>query len=65
MRRLDTEFQPRRSSPLAWSLLAVGSAMVAGLVLLQQSLQAEQVEREASVHNWSSNWAVARPPSHR
>lgn len=51
MRHLDLEFQPRRSSPLAWSLLAVGSAMVAGLVLLQHSLQAEQVEREASVYS--------------
>lgn len=50
MRRLDLEFQPRRRSPLAWSLLAVASAMVAGLVLVQQSLQAEQVEVEASVH---------------
>ena len=51
MRRLDLEFQPRRTSPLAWSLLALGSAVVVGLVLLQQSLQAEQVEREASVHS--------------
>ena len=51
MRRLDLEFQPRRNGPLAWSLLAVASATVAGLVLLQQSLQAEQVEREASVHS--------------
>lgn len=50
MRRLDLEFQPRRNGPLAWSLLAVASATVAGLVLLQQSLQAEQVEVEASVH---------------
>ncbi|MNH12146.1 hypothetical protein D3C76_1037380 [compost metagenome] len=51
MRRLDLEFQPRRSSPLAWSLLAVGSAVVAVLVLLQQQLQVEQVELEASVHS--------------
>ncbi|MFJ4455817.1 PilN domain-containing protein [Pseudomonas sp. NPDC089392] len=50
MRRLDLEFQPRRNSPLAWSLLALGSAVVIGLVLLQQSLQAEQVDLEASVH---------------
>ena len=51
MRRLDLEFQPRRTSPLAWSLLALGSAVVVGLVLLQQSLQAEQVDLEASVHS--------------
>lgn len=51
MRRLDLEFQPRRSGPLAWSLLALGGAVVAGLVLLQQSLQAEQVDLEARVHN--------------
>ena len=50
MRRLDLEFQPRRSSPLAWSLLALGAAVVAALVLLQQHLQAEQVELEARVH---------------
>ncbi|WP_336334152.1 pilus assembly protein [Pseudomonas putida] len=51
MRRLELEFQPRRSGPLAWSLLALGGAVVAGLVLLQQSLQAEQVDLEARVHN--------------
>ncbi len=51
MRRLELEFQPRRSGPLAWSLLALGCAMVAGLVLLQQQLQAEQADLEASVHS--------------
>ena len=51
MRRLDLEFQPRRSGPLVWSLLVLASAMVAGLVLLQQRLQTEQVALEASVHS--------------
>ncbi|HFL2187003.1 TPA: pilus assembly protein [Pseudomonas putida] len=51
MRRLELEFQPRRSGPLAWSLLALGCAVVAGLVLLQQHLQTEQVDLEASVHS--------------
>ena len=51
MRRLELEFQPRRSGPLAWSLLALGSALVAGLVLLQHTLQNEQVELEDSVHS--------------
>ncbi|PRN03290.1 pilus assembly protein [Pseudomonas sp. LLC-1] len=51
MRRLELEFQPRRSGPLAWSLLALGSALVAGLVLLQYTLQNEQVELEDSVHS--------------
>ncbi|MGE7989561.1 pilus assembly protein [Pseudomonas sp. NPDC089554] len=50
MRRLDLEFQPRRSSPLAWALLALGSAVLALLVLLQQHLQHEQVALEARVH---------------
>ncbi|CAM3374584.1 PilN domain-containing protein [Pseudomonas plecoglossicida] len=50
MRRLDLEFQPRRTSPLAWSLLAVAGIVVAGMVLLQQHLQAEQVELEGRVH---------------
>ncbi|HEN8801511.1 pilus assembly protein [Pseudomonas sp. CM25] len=51
MRRLDLEFQPRRSGPLAWTLLALTGAAVAALVLLQYSLQAEQVDLEASVHS--------------
>jgi hypothetical protein len=51
MRRLELEFQPRRSSPLAWSMLALGSAVVIALVVLQQHLQDEQVELEASVHS--------------
>ena len=51
MRRLELEFQPRRSGPLAWSLLALGSALVASLVLLQYTLQSEQVELEDSVHS--------------
>jgi len=51
MRRLELEFQPRRSGPLAWTLLALGCAIVAGLVLLQHNLQTEQVDLEASVHS--------------
>ncbi|MDZ3992064.1 PilN domain-containing protein [Pseudomonas sp. Teo4] len=51
MRRLDLEFQPRRSGPLAWSLLALGGAVVTALLLLQQQLQAEQVALEAQVHS--------------
>ncbi len=50
MRRLDLEFQPRRSGPLAWSLLALAGAAVTALVLLQQQLQAEQVALEDRVH---------------
>lgn len=51
MRRLDLEFQPQRSSALAWSLLALGSAVLAVMLLLQQQLQSEQVGLEARVHN--------------
>lgn len=51
MRRLDLEFQPRRSSALAWSLLALGSAVLALLLLVQQQLQSEHVDLEARVHN--------------
>lgn len=50
MRRLDLEFQPRRSSPLAWALLALGCAVLAMLLLLQQHLQHEQVALESRVH---------------
>ncbi|AYG44875.1 pilus assembly protein [Pseudomonas sp. Leaf58] len=50
MRRLDLEFQPRRNGPLAWSLLVLFAAVIACLVLLQHTLQAEQVDLEASVH---------------
>jgi len=51
MRRLDLEFQPRRSGPLAWSLLALSVVALAALVLVQQQLQAEQVALEARVHS--------------
>ncbi|MCO7595606.1 MULTISPECIES: PilN domain-containing protein [Pseudomonas] len=50
MRRLDLEFQPRRSSPLAWALLALGCCALALLVLVQQRLQGEQLDLEARVH---------------
>ncbi|MBH3410543.1 MULTISPECIES: PilN domain-containing protein [Pseudomonas] len=51
MRRLDLEFQPRRSGPLAWSLLALGAVAVAGLVLVHQQLQAEQADLETQLHS--------------
>ncbi|MFJ4345178.1 PilN domain-containing protein [Pseudomonas sp. NPDC089401] len=51
MRRLDLEFQPRRSRPLAWSLLALAGVAVAALVLLQQQLQDQQLGLEARVHS--------------
>ncbi|MBK4997822.1 pilus assembly protein [Pseudomonas sp. S31] len=50
MRRLDLEFQPRRSGPLAWSLLALSGAVLVALIVLQQQLQAEQVALEDRVH---------------
>ncbi|MEN5236210.1 MULTISPECIES: PilN domain-containing protein [Pseudomonas] len=50
MRRLELEFQPRHSGPLAWSLLALASAVLAVLVLAQQQLVGEQAELEARVH---------------
>ncbi|MBF8745184.1 MULTISPECIES: pilus assembly protein [Pseudomonas] len=50
MRRLDLEFQPRRSGPLAWALLALAGAGLVALILLQQRLQAEQVALEDRVH---------------
>ncbi|QXI41666.1 pilus assembly protein [Pseudomonas wayambapalatensis] len=50
MRRLDLEFQPRRSSALAWSLLALGSAVVALLLVLHQQLQHEQLALDGRVH---------------
>ncbi|WP_449432729.1 PilN domain-containing protein [Pseudomonas putida] len=51
MRRLDLEFQPRRSGRLAWSLLALSSVVVVAVVLLQQYLQGEQVSLEARLHS--------------
>ncbi|MDH0301865.1 MULTISPECIES: PilN domain-containing protein [unclassified Pseudomonas] len=50
MRRLDLEFQPRRSGPLAWALLTVAAAVLALLVLVQQRLVGEQVALEGRVH---------------
>lgn len=50
MRALDLEFQPRRSSPLAWSLLALGGVLLVALFVAQQRWQAEQQVLEAQVH---------------
>lgn len=50
MRRLDLEFQPRRSSPMAWAVLALSCALLALLLLVQQHLQQQQVALEARVH---------------
>lgn len=50
MRRLELEFQPRHSGPLAWSLLALAGAVLAVLVLAQQQLVGEQDALEARVH---------------
>lgn len=49
MRALDLEFQPRRSSPLAWSLLALGIGLLVALLIVQQLWQAEQQVLEAQV----------------
>lgn len=49
MRALDLEFQPRRSSPLAWSLLALGIALLVALLIVQQLWQAERQALEAQV----------------
>jgi Tfp pilus assembly protein PilN len=50
MRRLDLEFQPRQSRPLAWALLILGAALVGLLVLAQQRLMSEQAGLEARLH---------------
>lgn len=49
MRALDLEFQPRRSSPLAWSLLALGIGLLVALLIVQQLWQAERQALEAQV----------------
>jgi Tfp pilus assembly protein PilN len=49
MRALDLEFQPRRSSPLAWSLLALGIGLLVALLIAQQLWQAERQALEAQV----------------
>lgn len=49
MRALDLEFQPRRSSPLAWSLLALGVTLLLALLVAQQLWQDEQQALEAQV----------------
>ena len=47
MRRLELEFQPRHSTPLAWALLALGGAVVAVLLTAQQQLTSEQASVQA------------------
>ncbi|HKS15222.1 MAG TPA: PilN domain-containing protein [Pseudomonas sp.] len=49
MRALDLEFQPRRSGLLAWTLLALGIALLLALLVAQQLWQAEQQALEAQV----------------
>ncbi|CAG8863242.1 hypothetical protein PS627_00178 [Pseudomonas fluorescens] len=49
MRALDLEFQPRRSSPLAWTLLAMGIGLLLVLLVAQHLWQAEQQALEAQV----------------
>lgn len=51
MRALELEFQPRRSSPLAWSLLALGSGLLVALLIAQQLWQAERQALEAQVQH--------------
>lgn len=51
MRRLDLEFQPSPRSPVAWSLLALGCAVLVVLLLVEQQLQGEQEDLEARVHS--------------
>jgi hypothetical protein len=59
MRRLDLEFQPRRSGPLAWSLLVLASAVVAAWCCCSNA--GEQAELEASVQPGA---ATGPPPGH-
>ncbi|WP_460415276.1 pilus assembly protein [Pseudomonas sp. microsymbiont 2] len=49
MRRLDLEFQPRQSGPLAWALLALSLAVLALLLLAQQRLLGEQADLQGRV----------------
>ena len=51
MRALDLEFRPRRSSPLAWSLLALGIGLLVALLIAQQLWQAERQALEAQVQH--------------
>ncbi|BBR54260.1 MULTISPECIES: pilus assembly protein [Pseudomonas] len=50
MRRLDLEFQPAPGSPIAWSLLTLGCAVLAAMLLIEQHLQDEQADLQARVH---------------
>ncbi|UBM27523.1 pilus assembly protein [Pseudomonas sp. p1(2021b)] len=50
MRRLDLEFQPPRSSPMAWASLALGCTVLAALLLVQQQLEGERQDLEGRVH---------------
>lgn len=65
MRRLDLEFQPRRSGVLAWAGLAVVSGLLVGVLATLYLLQEEEVAREASLHRLEQQLGrrpVGNPP---
>ncbi|MGH8464582.1 MAG: PilN domain-containing protein [Pseudomonas sp.] len=44
MRRLELDFQPRRTALSAWVLLAVGGSLLAGTIALQQGFSQQQAQ---------------------
>lgn len=42
MRRLQLDFQPRRTALSAWALLGVGASLVAGAIVVQQNFNQQQ-----------------------
>ncbi|MCW2271411.1 hypothetical protein D3C77_01250 [compost metagenome] len=51
MRRLELDFQPRRTGLAAWALLAVGASLVLGATLLQQGFSQQQEALEQQLQH--------------
>ncbi|MFK0088065.1 PilN domain-containing protein [Pseudomonas sp. NPDC090755] len=50
MRRLELDFQPRRTPLAAWVVLGVGVSLVLGAVVLQQNVSQQQAGFEQQLH---------------
>ena len=50
MRRLELDFQPRRSGRLVWAVAGLSLVSFVGLLWVQQSLESEQVALQGRLH---------------
>lgn len=49
MRRLELDFQPRRTALAAWALLGLGASLLAGVIVLTQGFDQQQADLDHQV----------------